>query len=82
MASIHSGSIKRAPSRSSVSWLNSAGSFLGAAAREFLGRWARARRFRRDVEILSDLDDDQLKDIGLSRDQIEEAAAARAGSSW
>jgi uncharacterized protein YjiS (DUF1127 family) len=82
MASIQSGSIKRAPSGAAASWLAPAASSLAAAARGFLVRWARARRFRRNVEILSGLDDEELKDIGLSRDQVPQAAAARTRSSW
>lgn len=34
----------------------------------------RRRQLRRDVEILSGLDDQVLADIGFSRDQIERAA--------
>lgn len=44
----------------------------------FMKRWARVLRNRRDVQALSALDDHQLKDIGLTRGDIEAVVAARS----
>ena len=48
-----------------------------AAVAHLAGRWTawikRRRQLRRDVKMLSVLDDKVLADIGFSRDQIEHA---------
>lgn len=48
------------------------------AWRTLLRQAAQARRNRRDLEILSQLDDRQLSDIGLARGDIPHVLAARA----
>ena len=35
-----------------------------------IGWWARRRQVRRDIALLSALDDKQLADIGFNRDQL------------
>jgi uncharacterized protein YjiS (DUF1127 family) len=52
--------------------------WLARALQGLVLRWRRARRDRVAVKALSKLDDDQLKDIGLTRFEIE---AFVAGSS-
>jgi uncharacterized protein YjiS (DUF1127 family) len=50
-----------------------------AALARLIARWVawreRRRQLRRDIEILSALDDKVLADIGFSRDQIEHAVS-------
>ncbi|MES1163563.1 MAG: DUF1127 domain-containing protein, partial [Rhizobacter sp.] len=41
-------------------------------------RWAQAQRNRHAVDVLSELDEHQLKDIGMTRGDIESVVAARS----
>jgi len=60
------------PSTMSTMWLS-----VARAWRRLVQRRAQAQRNRRDLEVLSQLDDHQLKDIGLMRCQIESLVADR-----
>ena len=42
----------------------------------FMTRWWQAQRVRRDLKALAELDDHQLRDIGLTRGEIESCASA------
>ena len=53
------------------------GSLFADACSRWLAFHAQARRDRRDVQILSQLDDQQLKDVGLTRGQIDAFVAER-----
>ena len=77
MATIETGSRTQAAhphqlSTASAIWLS-----IARAWRSLAQRRAQALRNRRDVEALSHLDDLQLKDIGLTRGQIESFVADR-----
>jgi len=50
---------------------------LSTTLQTVLQRWALMRLERRTVQALSELDDGQLADIGLSRREIRSAAAGR-----
>lgn len=52
---------------------------IAAALRRLAQRHAQWWRDRRDVQILLQLDDLQLRDMGLTRGQIESLVAERAG---
>ena len=51
---------------------------ITAAWRRLAQFCAEARRNRRDVQVLSQLDDHQLRDIGLTRGQVESFIAERS----
>jgi len=81
MATIDSGSRRQAihldqTSTMFVIWLS-----VARAWRRLAQRRAEALRNRRDLDVLSQLDDHQLKDIGLMRSQIESLVADRPRSS-
>jgi uncharacterized protein YjiS (DUF1127 family) len=52
--------------------------WLSRAWRGLVQHWAQAQRHRRDVKALSELDDHQLKDIGLTRGEIESVVTGRS----
>lgn len=54
---------------------------LAAIWRALMQRWALARRARQDMQVLSALDDRQLRDIGLVRGDIGSAIAGSARQS-
>ena len=78
MATIEPGSRTRAtyphqPSTAFAFWMS-----IARACRRLAHLWAQALRNRRDVEALSQLDDHQLRDIGLTRGQIESFVTDRS----
>ncbi|MEP6874291.1 MAG: DUF1127 domain-containing protein [Burkholderiales bacterium] len=72
------GSHKRTPQSDGLSTTSKIWARLTAAWRHLLQRRAEAQRNRRDVQALSQVGDDQLRDIGLTRGQIETIVAGRA----
>ena len=77
MATIETGSLRQATLPDRPSTVRAVWSPVAAAWRCLAEHWAEALRNRRDREILSQLDDHQLKDIGLMRSQIESLVADR-----
>ena len=58
-------------------WLPIA-TWLAGKWRRFMQRWAEAQRNRHDVKVLSALDNHELKDIGLTRGDIELIVVGRS----
>jgi uncharacterized protein YjiS (DUF1127 family) len=77
MSTIQPGSRTQATHRDQTSTVSAIWSSIASAWRCIAQRRAQALRNRRDMEVLSQLDDRQLNDIGLLRSQIESFVADR-----
>ena len=71
MATIEPGARTRATHPDQPPTLSAMCLSITSAWRRLAQRRAQALRHRRDMEVLSQLDDHQLKDIGLRRSQIQ-----------
>lgn len=82
MITIEPHSPAHAPPRCKPSLVGAIWLSIAAAWQGLMRHRAQALRNRRDLEALSNLDDHQLKDIGLVRGQINSLMADRDRSSF